>query len=150
MKDIIIFEKEGYVNKRVFRVSVAELDDPGFKRSIQHREGFRDVELKRAFAGNKISTCLGLIWYRVVFFIDELESHQSAYEESMKALGRTIPERPTDPNKILVDRTVHDVINIVGMPAFFKEVGFDYSKKKFLPDSPVMKHEQEKNNGDNH
>lgn len=149
MKHIMILEKEGYAVKRVFRITVPEMCEPGFRRSIQHREGFRSHELKRAFKGNRISSCLGIIWYKVHLWFDDFEQLQEAYEASMKANGKQIPEKPTDPNKLLVDRTVHDVISLDGMPAFFKEIGFDYSKKKYLPDSPVAKHEQEKNDGNN-
>lgn len=150
-REILIFEQHGHKVQRVFKVTVQEICDTGARRSIQHREGFRQHEIHRAFApGNKIRNCIDKIWYKVHLFDDDFGCIQSVFSEQMKEAGKTLPVEPEDGSRMLIYKDLHPIIRIDGMPAFFKEVGFDYSKKKYLPESPVMKHEQEKNNGDNH
>lgn len=151
MKDIWIFEQLGHKVQRAFKITVPELCDPGVRRSIQHREGFRHHEIHRAFApDNKIRNCNDRIWYKVHLFHDDFECIQSVFVEQMKELGKTLPTEPEDGSQVLIYKDLHTIIRLDGMPAFFKEVGFDYAKKKYSPESPVMKHEQEKNNGTNH
>lgn len=154
MKDILIFEQLGHKVLRVFKVTVSEMCDKGFKRSIQHREGFRDHEIHRAFApDNKIRNCNDKIWYKVHLFDDDFACTQYAYASSMKDAGKSLPVEPADGSQMLVYKDLHDIIRITGMPHFFAYIAYDYSKKKFLPGSEVLKHEtlqQEANNGNDH
>lgn len=154
MREILIFEQHGHKVQRAFKITVAELCDKGARRSIQHREGFRNAEIHRAFApGNKIRNCNDKIWYKVHLFDDDFGCIQSVFAEQMKEQGKTLPVEPEDGSQMLVYKNLHDIIRINGMPHFFAYIGYDYAKRKFLQGSEVLKHEllqQEANNGTNH
>jgi hypothetical protein len=154
MRDILIFEKLGFQVRNVFKVQVAEMDDPCFRRSIQHREGFRDFEIERAFApGMRIGNCVNKVWYKVDLFIEDFACTQSAFVESMQELGKVLPVEPEDGTQLLVGKDLHTIIRLNGMNEFFAYIGFHYSKRQYDFNSEVLKHErlkQEKNNGDNH
>lgn len=134
---ILLRSDSGFVLK-AYRVMVPTCVEPGFHREARTREGFSNREYKR---WQDKKACAH---YIVHHDPRDYESFQGMWDRVAQSIDGAPPQRSTDPNFIRIHNALIPYPTIQGIFEFYKEIGFDYRKNKYAPDSYAMRLENDK------
>lgn len=140
-------EKCGHVDLRAFRLTLPEFSDDGFRRSVTSYENYRSREIYRAWPHLKLKGPAGaricaprddVVWYQLKDQQD-YEMLIEGWATTCDIIGREKPVPNPDPNVCQLNNYFLPCQNITGMFEFYKAIGYEYKKQKYLPESEVMK-----------